>query len=98
MPFFFTFLVGEMPGLLQGGVRKNFFHHLGRGYGLDFAALVSSPADRLGSNPGTVYLCAISEYSHNNSQLNVSESCGSTRFNVVKRPLPKEGSNNNILS
>lgn len=87
-----------MPGFLLGVVRKKFLQHLGHGYGLDFTALVSAPADGLGSNPGTVYLRAISEYSHHNSQLSISESCKSTRFNVVKRPVPKEGSNNNILS
>lgn len=56
---------------------------LGTWYGLSLinflAALISLPAGSLGSNPGTVYLCAISEHSHHNSQLHISESYDSTK-------------------
>lgn len=93
MPLFCT-IVGEIPGLLQWRMRRKFFHHLRHGYGLGFAALISS---LLVSDPVTVYLCAISENSHHNGHLNILESYNSTRFNAVMKPLPKEGSNNNIL-
>lgn len=89
--------MGEIPGLLQWGIRREFFHYLRHSYGLGFAALISSLAGRLGSDPGTVYLRAISEHSHHNSHLNILESYNSTRFNGVMEPLPKEASHNNIL-
>lgn len=77
---------------------RKFLHYVGHGYVLGFEAFISPQAGGLGSNPGTVYLCVISEHSHHSSQLNLSESYHSARFNAVTRPLPKEGSNNNIWS
>lgn len=40
----------------------------------------------------------ISDHSHHTSQLHISESYNSTRFNAIMWSPPKEGSNNNTLS
>lgn len=96
--YFTPWSVGEIPGLpWGGGIKRKCLPYLGHDYGLSFTAVISSPAHRLGSNLGPVYRCAISEHSHHNSQFNISENYTSARFNAVMRPLPKEGSNKNIL-
>lgn len=77
---------------------RKFLHYLGHGNVLGFEAFISPQAGRLDSNPGTASVRVISEHSHHSSQLSLLESYHSARFNAVTRPLPKEGSNNNIWS
>lgn len=67
-----------------------FLHYLGHGCVLGFEAFVGSQAGRLGSDPGAVYLCVISERSHHYSLLNLSLSYNSAKFNAVTGPVPKE--------
>lgn len=83
MQFFCTLVNGRNPWAPPGGTDGKISSPLETWCGLGFAALISLPAGRSGSNPGTVYLCAISEHSHHNSQLHISESYNSTRFNAV---------------
>lgn len=59
---------------------------------------MNSQVYKSGLNPTTVYLYAISEHIHYNNQLNPSESYNSVSINAFTMPLPKDGSNNNILT
>ena len=80
MPFFCTLVSGTDPWAPPGEKEEKTSFPLGTWLRLGFAALTISPAGRLGSNPGTVYLCVVSKHSHHNSQLNISGSHSSVNL------------------